>query len=225
MVNPGIRWFSVVVTCAAFVGYTEDASAFHHHRRHGSWGSHGSSGSSGSSGSWGSSGSSGSSGSWGSHGSSGSSGSWGSSGSSGSSGSWGSHGSSGSSGGAAYALPAPVYTPVMPATPATPPAVEAPPMPSTMRSTTPMVMVVVNVPEDATVYFSGRKMVTPGATRRYLIPVPKAGTVYEYPIKVEVVRNGITLVSETKHQVQTGKTLELTLTESTSPDGIAVVQR
>lgn len=88
-----------------------------------------------------------------------------------------------------------------------------------------MVTVVLNVPEDAAVYFSGRKMVTQGTTRRYLIPVPKTGSVYEYPIKVEVVRNGAKLVSETTHRVQSGKTLELTMTESNSPEGISVVQR
>lgn len=219
MLKHGIRWFTAVVTCTVLTGLPEDASAGWHHRRHGSSGSWGSSGSSGSSGYWGSSGSSGSSGSWGS---SGSGGSWGgSSGFNGSSGGWGSSGSSGAWGGPAYYSPATPYVPAVPATPVSP---ESPPAPATTMRVTPAT-VVINVPEDATVYFAGRKMVTQGTTRRYLVPVQKAGATYEYPIKVEVTRNGSKLVSETKHRVRSGQTVELTMTESNSSDVISVVQR
>lgn len=226
MVKRGFSWFTAVVTCAILSGNADHAFAGHHHRwggssgSSGSSGSWGSSGSSGSSGSWGSGGSSGSSGSWGSSGSSGSSGSWGSSGSSGSSGGWGSSGSSGSSGGwgssgSGGSSGGVVVVPVTP----DPPFVSSTTMPVTPAT------VVITVPEDATVYFAGRKMVTAGTNRKYLVPIQKAGAVYEYPIKVEVVRNGAKLVSETRHKVQSGKTLELTMTESNSPDVISVVQR
>ncbi|MCA9051112.1 MAG: TIGR03000 domain-containing protein, partial [Planctomycetaceae bacterium] len=174
----------------------------------GSYSSHGSSGSSGSSGSYGSSGSSGS------YGSSGSSGSYGSSGSSG--GSYSSHGSSGSSGGhVVYSRPAVSTAAVAVAKPA---VVAAPD-----RKTSTL---VAKVPEDATVYLCGQKMTITGPERRYRIPIADPSREYDYQVRVEVVRDGKTLSSETTHKVAGGRTLEVSVTPAAdSGELVAVASR
>jgi uncharacterized protein (TIGR03000 family) len=165
------------------------------HDSNGSSGSHGSKGSSGSHGSKGSSSSHGSSGSSSSHGSKGSSGSHGSSGSSsshGSKGSSGSHGSSGSSsshGKVTISAPAAVTATTRPAT------------------------LVVNVPADAVVYLMDQKMTLTGTERRYSIPLRQADADYNYQIRVEVVRDGRTLVSRSEQTVRAGQQIQVSVTE------------
>ena len=189
--------------------------------------SHGSSGSSGSSSSHGSSGSSGSSSS---HGSSGSSGGWysshGSSGSSGSSSSRGSSGSSGSRGSKGHVIyhckvirktPAAVSKPADGAE-----AIAPPPTTQTDRN---RAVLVLTVPADADVYLAGQKMSISGTQRRFRIPVSDPGRTYSYPVRVEVVRNGRTLVSESKQKVRGGTQLQLTVAETDSAELVAVTMR
>lgn len=199
---------------------------------HGSSGSSSSHGSSGSSGSSSSHGSSGSSGSSSSHGSSGSSSSHGSSGSSG--GSYSSHGSSGSSsshgssGGVIISYSKPVT--VAPATarkpattqPASHKAQPLPPAPPVTAKKT-RATLVVKVPEDADVYLVGKKMSTKGTERRFSIPVKEANRVYTYPVRVEVVRDGKTLVSELKQKIRGGKEFSIAVTETDAKDLVALV--
>ncbi len=197
----------------------------------GSYSSHGSSGSSGSSSSHGSSGSSG--GWYSSHGSSGSSSSSGSSGgkkwkkkyrggsssshgSSGSSGSSSSHGSSGSSGGVVIHTPA---TPVHQAVPV------APPEPAAASIDRNAAILVVTVPEDASVFLAGQKMTMTGAERRFRIPTADPTKDYKYPVRVEVERNGETLVSESTHTLRGGKQVEIAVAESDTNELVAVAAR
>ena len=191
----------------------------------------GSSGSSGSSGGWyRSHGSSGSSGSSSSHGSSGSSGGWysshGSSGSSGSSSSRGSSGSSGSRGSKGHVIyhckvirktPAAVSKPADGAE-----AIAPPPTTQTDRN---RAVLVLTVPADADVYLAGQKMSISGTQRRFRIPVSDPGRTYSYPVRVEVVRNGRTLVSESKQKVRGGTQLQLTVAETDSAELVAVTMR
>ncbi|MEY3459665.1 MAG: hypothetical protein RL215_2822 [Planctomycetota bacterium] len=128
----------------------------------------------------------GSSGSSSSHGSSGSSSSHGSSGSS------SSHGSSGSSsshGKIIISAPAAVTATTKPAT------------------------LVVNVPADAVVYLMDQKMTLTGTERRYSIPVRQADADYTYQIRVEVVRDGKTLVSRSEQKVRAGQEIQVSVTE------------
>lgn len=73
---------------------------------------------------------------------------------------------------------------------------------------------IVKVPADATVYLVGQKMSLTGTERRYRIPVADPGKDYTYPVRVEVVRNGKTLVSETSHTVRGGQQVEVAVAES-----------
>lgn len=196
------------------------------------WRRRGSSGSYGSSGSSGSYGSSGSSGSWGSRGSRGhrwrhrhhSSGSWGSSGSSGyhSSGSYGSHGSSGSSGYVVRYSSCHVIhysTPVIHSTPViqSPPVIyTAPVTPTVTRRAAPAqspARIKMDLPEDAIVYLVGQRMTLTGQQRTYRLPNLPEGKIYNYPIKVEIVRDGETVSVDYSESVSAGVTSSLLVFE------------
>jgi len=177
------------------------------HGESGSSSSHGSSGSSSSHGKSGSSSSHGSSGSSSSHGKSGSSSSHGSSGSSsshGKSGSSSSHGSSGSSSSHGHVIvhPAPAATTSVRVQPAT---------------------LLVKVPADATVYLMDQKMTLTGTERQYSIPVRQAGVDFTYKIRVEVVRDGKTLVSRSEQQVRAGQQYEVAVTEAVEDGELVAV--
>lgn len=219
----------------------ETTEAGGRHGSFGSSGSSGSSGGSGSSGSWGSSGSSGSYGSGGSsggvshralrrqirharrahrHGSAGSGGSSGYHRGHGSSGSWGhhgsgsygSHGSSGSSGSSgSYGGGVSYHT--SQAAPATRPRYMAGAnRPAPAASTTPS-RLRLQVPEDATVYLVGQRMNQTGARRSYRLPELPAGQSYEYPVVVQVVRQGRTISTQFSELVAAGVTKEITVVE------------
>ncbi|GAB5441942.1 MAG: hypothetical protein Fues2KO_22910 [Fuerstiella sp.] len=63
-------------------------------------------------------------------------------------------------------------------------------------------------------YLAGQKMSLQGAQRRYRIPVSDATEEYAYPVRVEIVRNGQKLVSDTVQKVRGGATSQLAITES-----------
>ena len=208
MGSNNMKWFAAAVACSMFIVDSESASAgWRHHYRHGSYGSWGSSGSSGSSGYWG-----GSSGGWGS---SGSSGYWGSGGSSGSGGYWG-----GPYYGPAYMGYGPVY--MGQRSVGTPNYAAATPRPA---ATVAPARLVMNVPENATIYCMGKKTTTTGTNRRFVIPLSTAGQEYDYPIKIEIVRDGKTISTESVAKVQSGQTVELNVTESPEGELLALVQR
>jgi uncharacterized protein (TIGR03000 family) len=83
----------------------------------------------------------------------------------------------------------------------------------------------MNVPENATIYCMGKKTVTTGTTRRFVIPLAQSGQEFRYPIKVEIVRNGKTYVAESVAKVRSGKTVELTVAESAEGEMLALVQK
>ncbi|MFM7058955.1 MAG: TIGR03000 domain-containing protein [Planctomycetota bacterium] len=199
----------------AFGANNAEAKKYKHYGSSGSSSSHGSSGSSSSHGSSGSSSSHGSSGSSSSHGSSGSSSSHGSSGSSsshgksgsssshGSSGSSSSHGSSGSSSSHGHVI---IHTPVT--------TTSARVQPATL---------LVKVPADATVYLMDQKMTLTGTERQYSIPVRQAGVDFTYNIRVEVVRDGKTLVSRSEQKVRAGQQYEVAVTEAVEDGELVAV--
>jgi len=82
-------------------------------------------------------------------------------------------------------------------------------------------MLVVKVPADAMVYLAGQKMSLTGVERRFRIPIAAAGKDYSYPVRVEVVRDGKTLVSNSEHKVRGGQQVELVVAES-ADDGTLV---
>jgi len=195
----------------------------------GSSGSYGSSGSSGgtyaSYGSGGSTGSSGGSGGYtsGSHGSGGSTGGYISSGS-GSAG-YGSGGSYAASNSVSQAQP--VYAAARVVTPT---VVNSPTQPVPPTPTQPIAVasrdsatLVVQVPEDAVVYLVGQKMSITGPERHFRIPISDAGREYTYPVRVEVVRNGETLASETQHKIRAGQQVNVVISESDSADELVAV--
>ena len=93
--------------------------------------------------------------------------------------------------------------------------------PSTAKKT--HATLVVKVPEDADVYLVGRKMTSKGSERRFSIPVKDGNREYTYPIRVEVERNGKTLVSELKQKIRGGKEFSIAVAESDANDLVALV--
>jgi uncharacterized protein (TIGR03000 family) len=176
------KFFGGLALAAALVMLPNAVEAGHHHR-HGSYGSCGSSG--GSYGSYGSSG-----GSYGSNGSSG--GSWGSCGSSG-----GSYGSYGSSGGTAATTSASYSRP------------EASPTAVAAAAPDLRVHLSLTVPAEAAVYLNNQRMTMTGTLRRFVTPELTAGKQYRYPIRVEMVRGGITYAANAEPRVQAGQEVVL----------------
>jgi len=75
-------------------------------------------------------------------------------------------------------------------------------------------ILVVKVPEDATVYLVDQKMTLTGTERRYRIPLADPGKEYTYPIRVEVVRDGKTLVSRSEQKLRAGQRFDVVVAES-----------
>ncbi len=82
-----------------------------------------------------------------------------------------------------------------------------------MTATTKPATLVVNVPADAVVYLMDQKMTLTGTERRYSIPVRQANSDYTYQIRVEVVRDGKTLVSRSEQKVRAGQEVQVSVTE------------
>lgn len=71
-------------------------------------------------------------------------------------------------------------------------------------------LLVVNVPETASVYLDGKRMQTTGATRKFKIPVRTANQAYAYPVRVELENNGTTQVASFSKAISAGKTSTVT---------------
>ncbi len=121
---------------------------------------------------------------------------------------------SGSSGGVVVRHAPVPHAPIQKATPKSEAVPLAPPQPETAVSDPGKAVLVLKVPEDATVYLVGHKMSITGTERRYRIPVSTPGKDFNYPVKVEVVRDGKVLVSETTQKIRGGKRIDLAVSES-----------
>jgi uncharacterized protein (TIGR03000 family) len=84
--------------------------------------------------------------------------------------------------------------------------------PTPAASTTPS-RLRLQVPEDATVYLVGQRMNQTGARRSYRLPELPAGQSYEYPVVVQVVRQGRTISTQFNELVSAGVTKEITVVE------------
>lgn len=74
-------------------------------------------------------------------------------------------------------------------------------------------LLVVNVPETASVYLDGKLMQTTGETRKFKIPVRTAGQSYAYPVRVETNQGGTTQVASYTKAIAAGK---MTVVDATS---------
>lgn len=63
-------------------------------------------------------------------------------------------------------------------------------------------------------YLVGQKMSLTGTERRFRIPTADPTREYDYPVRVEVVRDGKTMVSETTHKVRGGNSIEVAVAEA-----------
>ena len=106
--------------------------------------------------------------------------------------------------------------PVIHGAPVAPPASDvkilAPP--ETTMTDRSAAILVVKVPADATVYLVDQKMTLTGTERRFRIPLADPGKDYTYPIRVEVVRDGKTLVSRSEQKIRGGQRFEVVVAES-----------
>ena len=71
----------------------------------------------------------------------------------------------------------------------------------------------------------GQKMTITGTERQYSIPLPQAGVDFTYQIRVEVIRNGQTLVSSSEQQVRAGQRYAVAVNEAAANQPLAVAGR
>lgn len=69
--------------------------------------------------------------------------------------------------------------------------------------------VVVQLPEDATLYLGGNKTSVSGEVRKFKIPVSDNGKEYSYKIRAELTRHGQTYVAESTEKLIAGKTVSI----------------
>lgn len=86
-------------------------------------------------------------------------------------------------------------------------------------------VLVVEVPEDATVYLSGQRMTTTGTVRKYRVPTERAGVEYTYAVRVQVERNGQQVATEHYEAVRAGRTANITIRENANAQLVAVAAR
>jgi uncharacterized protein (TIGR03000 family) len=110
-------------------------------------------------------------------------------------------------------------------TPAAPAAAPVAPPAETTRVDRSAAILVVKVPADATVYLANQKMSLTGTERKFRIPVADAGKEYSYPVRVEVVRDGKTLVSRSEQKVRGGQQFELAVAESVDDGSLVALAR
>jgi uncharacterized protein (TIGR03000 family) len=72
---------------------------------------------------------------------------------------------------------------------------------------------VLNVPADAKVYLVNQAMTLTGTTRNFSVPKLEGGKTYDYPIRVEIVRDGQTLTVSGQQKIKAGQTIELVCNE------------
>ncbi len=116
-----------------------------------------------------------------------------------------------------------IYT--TPAAPAAPAAAPVAAPAETTRVDRSAAVLVVKVPADATVYLANQKMSLTGTERKFRIPVADAGKEYSYPVRVEVVRDGKTLVSRSEQKVRGGQQFELAVAESVDDGSLVALAR
>ncbi len=75
-------------------------------------------------------------------------------------------------------------------------------------------LLVMNVPADADVYLVNQKMAAKGKERRFRIPTQNTSREYSYPVRVEVVRDGQKVVSESVYRIRSGRKTEVSVAES-----------
>jgi uncharacterized protein (TIGR03000 family) len=110
--------------------------------------------------------------------------------------------------------------------PAAPAAAVAPAPPAeTTKIDRSAAVLVVKVPADATVYLADQKMSLTGTERKFRVPVGDAGKEYKYPVRVEVVRDGKTLVSRTEQKLRGGQQVELAVAESVDDGSLVALAR
>lgn len=69
--------------------------------------------------------------------------------------------------------------------------------------------VVVQLPEDATLYLGGNKTSVSGEVRKFKIPVSDSSKEYSYKIRAELTRHGQTYVAESTETLIAGKTVSI----------------
>ena len=116
-----------------------------------------------------------------------------------------------------------IYT--TPATPATPAETTIAPPAESTRVDRAAAFLVLKVPADATIYLANQKMSLTGTERKFRIPIADAGKEYSYPVRVEVVRDGKTLVSRSEQKVRGGQQFELAVAESADDGSLVVLAR
>ncbi|MFM7037584.1 MAG: TIGR03000 domain-containing protein [Planctomycetaceae bacterium] len=82
---------------------------------------------------------------------------------------------------------------------------------------------LVQVPADATVYLMDQKMSLTGTQRQYSIPLQQAGVDFTYRIRVEVVRDGKTLVSSSEQNVRAGQKYVVAVSETAENSSLVTV--
>lgn len=115
-----------------------------------------------------------------------------------------------------------------PVAPVQPSAAETPKTlapPETTRADRSAAILVVKVPADATVYLVDQKMSLTGTERKYRIPLADAGKEYTYQIRVEVVRNGKTLVSRSEQKIRSGQQFEVAVAEMVDDGELVAVAK
>ena len=84
---------------------------------------------------------------------------------------------------------------------------------------------VVTILAFALIYLVDQKMTLTGTERRFRIPLADPGKEYTYPIRIEVVRNGQTLVSHSEQKVRGGQQVELAVAESVDDNELVAVAK
>lgn len=115
----------------------------------------------------------------------------------------------------------PNHVPAGAANPNGPVRLEAAPLPAPdaaeMKARVRMIL-----PEDAVVFMAGKKMASVGPVRQYATPALEAGKSYEYPIRIEVIRDGKVVSRNVTQPVAGGDFIELAVSEV---EGVLVVER
>jgi len=78
--------------------------------------------------------------------------------------------------------------------------------------------VVVQLPEDATLYLGGNRTNVTGGVRKFKIPVTNAGQSVAYTVRAELTRNGQVYVAKSTEQLVAGKTVSVKVNDVAAAD-------
>ena len=78
---------------------------------------------------------------------------------------------------------------------------------------------IVEVPTDAVLYLANQKMSGSGAVRRFRIPVKEVGRQYNYPVRIELNRDGRVLSASKTEVVTSGSEIRVAVAESELTEG------